>query len=163
MLQLLDDLPQYLTASVLKRADSAVACAADAVPHVLSQVHAITAALFAAYENEYSIFCPMAQCFEVFGLDFIVDQQLDVHFLEINPGPDFKQTGQRLHGVIVQLWEQVLRVVVDGGGGDGDAVQHRPAAGAVAGSEQLLTMVYSKEWSAAKHQGGFQFTDTLHT
>ena len=67
---------------------------------ILDDVHRITTELFAAFENEYTVFSPMTNCFELFGLDFMVDEELNVSLLEVNPGPDFQQTGDRLRNVI---------------------------------------------------------------
>jgi len=55
----------------------------------------------------------MTQCFEIFGLDFMLDDDLNVFLLEVNPGPDFQQTGDRLNGLIYQLWEQACAIVID--------------------------------------------------
>ena len=60
------------------------------------------------------------QCFELLGLDFLVSIGEDktatlipqVHLLEVNPGPDFKQTGPRLRPVIGGLLEATLDVAV---------------------------------------------------
>ena len=55
------------------------------VQNIKSQVHAVTAELFNAFENEYSIFCPMTNCFEVFGLDFLVNNDCQgVQLLEVH-------------------------------------------------------------------------------
>ena len=40
--------------------------------------------LFNAFENEYTIFSPMSNCFEVFGLDFMVDEDFNVSLLEVH-------------------------------------------------------------------------------
>ena len=122
------------------------------------------------------MFGPMEDCFEVFGLDFLVDDSCHVSLLEVNPGPDFKQTGQRLKHVIAELWEQTCVLVIDdyyvregmSGGGGGSA-----ATAGVAGNgsgeldssrvlgasenERLLfprvtkdfVRVYRKKWSVA--------------
>jgi len=68
----LDDLPAILRKEypLLATSDEV---ASELVAGIRSQVFALTAELFAAFENEYSIFCPMTNCFEVFGLDFLVD------------------------------------------------------------------------------------------
>lgn len=144
-----------------------LASATAAVQDIRAQIHAITADVYGAYENEYSIFCPMSNCFEVYGLDFMVDEDLQVHFLEVNPGPDFKQTGERLSGLIGQLWEQISAIVVDTG-----LIHPSVTAGARSHAEvdaalgpqwatqaRDFTKVYSKEWSAAKHKGGMSFIE----
>lgn len=132
---------------------------------IREEIHRITADVFGAYENEYSIFCPMSNCFEVYGLDFMVDDDLRVHFLEVNPGPDFKQTGGRLQGLIARLWEQINVIVLDSGLIHPAVISSGKAHNQV--DAELLplwksnapdfTMVYSKEWSAAKHKGGLKF------
>jgi hypothetical protein len=101
----------------------------------------------------------------VYGLDFMVDDDLRVHFLEVNPGPDFKQTGGRLQGLIAKLWEQINVIVLDSGLIHPSVTSSGKAQGEV--DAELLplwksnapdfTMVYSKEWSAAKHKGGMKF------
>lgn len=164
LLQILEDLPQYL---LKHRADlcADAASATAAVQSIRDSIHAITADVFGAYENEYSVFCPMSNCFEVYGLDFMVDHDLRVHFLEVNPGPDFKQTGGRLQGLIARLWDQISVIVFDTG-----LIHPTVMAGPqshvevdevlrVATQERArdFTMVYSKEWSAAKMKGGMKF------
>jgi hypothetical protein len=69
--------------------------------------------LFAAYENEYSIFTPMSHCYELYGLDFIINENFELSFLEANPGPDFQQTGNRLSLIIEDLFEELTRVLID--------------------------------------------------
>jgi hypothetical protein len=110
--QLLDDLPHYL---LKQRPQHYVNIdqAKEAVTGIRQSIHAITKDLFSAYENEYSIFCPMSNCYEIYGLDFMVNSNLEVSLLEVNPGPDFKQTGDRLRAIIVQLYEQMASIVVD--------------------------------------------------
>ena len=107
----------------------------------ISQKNKFSRDVFTAYENEYTIFCPMAGCFELFGLDFIVDSELNVCLLEINPGPDFKQTGLRLKRVISLLFKETLHLVI----GKNFQADH-------------MTMVYSKEWSIAAHKGKMKLT-----
>ena len=130
----------------------------DAVQSVRHQIHEIVRDLFMAYENEYSVFCPMNNCFELYGLDFLLDEQLNVSFLEVNPGPDFKQTGDRLRSVIVQLWEQAFRIVIDGNLLKNSQESHEDYD--VSYSEYWktmspdFTMVYSKEWSVSQLKGG---------
>lgn len=83
------------------------------VREIVQQMKSIVHDLFQTYENEYSIFTPMTNCFEVFGLDFMIDEDFQVFFLECNPGPDFQQTGQRLSTIIEHLFESIFRLTVD--------------------------------------------------
>jgi hypothetical protein len=150
--KLMDDLPAILHKEYRRRFPT-MAAAERAVDDLRSQIHQITGELFAAYENEYSIFCPMVQCYELFGLDFLVDENMKVHLLEVNPGPDFKQTGGRLQRVIVQLWEQVFRLTVDMDmlteGTLEDLPQALPAREWMKRLAPDFTLVYDKEWSVA--------------
>lgn len=51
---------------------------------------------------------------EVFGVDLLVDDSLNVKLLEVNAQPDFAQTGARLVGTIEQLFERTLQVALLG-------------------------------------------------
>lgn len=154
--KLLSDLPSLIR----KQHPQYSQAAAEALAvSVRQQINTITAELFAAYENEYSVFCPMPHCFELFGLDFMVSEGGQVSLLEVNPGPDFVQTGERLRGVIVQLWEQTFRIVAD------TAVLQPHSTGfdelwERQGSRVApdFRMVYAKEWSVSKLQGGAGMT-----
>ena len=82
--QLLDDLPSILCQEYPNLAGD-MSTALSLVQNIKSQVYAVTAELFNAFENEYSIFCPMTNCFEVFGLDFLVNKDCQgVQLLEVN-------------------------------------------------------------------------------
>jgi hypothetical protein len=78
---------------------------------VLSAMQAITRELFHAYASEFGVFSPIPSCFELYGIDFLVDNQWNVYLLEVNPGPDFKQTGDRLSHVIVDLMSSTIDIV----------------------------------------------------
>lgn len=90
------------------------------VQAVLAGMEAVTGELFRALQGERTVFAPMAQGFELFGLDFLVSlpqgktAEPHVHLLEVNPGPDFKQSGCRLRGVVRGLLEAALDVAVLG-------------------------------------------------
>eukprot|EP01035_Chromulina_nebulosa_P032703 gene32703-43710_t len=70
--KLLEDLPSILCQEYPNLAGD-MPTALALVQNIKSQVYAVTAELFNAFESEYSIFCPMTNCFEVFGLDFLVN------------------------------------------------------------------------------------------
>lgn len=57
------------------------------------------------------MFQPLPRAFEIFGVDFLVDDQYNVHYLEANAFPDFKQTGGRLGEVIQELFQSVADMV----------------------------------------------------
>lgn len=90
------------------------AAAAQAITaDVWAQIHAITAHSFAAVETHAGVYMPLANGFELYGVDFLVDADLRVHLLEFNPSPDVKQTGSRLDWVIAGLMEGVAALAVD--------------------------------------------------
>ena len=72
----------------------------------------ITGELFAAYRGEPSVYQPIDGCFEYYGLDFLVDDHFGVHLLEVNPSPDFKQTGKRLDFVIRGLLDESIDISI---------------------------------------------------
>jgi hypothetical protein len=78
------------------------------VNDVVQQMENITGELFQAYKSEFGVFSPIEGCFEHFGLDFMVSKDWKVYLLEVNPGPDFKQTGSRLSRVITQLMSDTI-------------------------------------------------------
>ncbi|GKY94201.1 hypothetical protein MPSEU_000386100 [Mayamaea pseudoterrestris] len=79
---------------------------------VLLDMHAIVSELFRAYETEFGVFSPMEDCFEHFGLDFVIDTEWQVYLLEVNPGPDFKQTGKALQSVVENLMQSTIDVTL---------------------------------------------------
>ena len=102
--KLIDDLPEISNGQVKDKVQ---------VDKIKADICAITSELFCAFEAEYTVFAPMDSCFEIFGLDFMLSENGEVHLLEVNPGPDFKQTGSRLKVVIERLFEDTFRIVVD--------------------------------------------------
>ena len=170
-MKLLSDLPGILFKDHPDLAPTIVDGEA-ATANIRNQVHEITRELFKAYENEYTVFAPMSNCFELYGLDFMVDDKLGVHLLEANPGPDFKQTGDRLRRVIVELWEQTCAIVLDDKGekmSEGESgffpliestTNDRPSEHSsvpLCPHKNDFTLVYSKEWSSNRHKGGLGF------
>ncbi|KAI1100797.1 sure-like protein [Jackrogersella minutella] len=80
-------------------------------------------------------FRPLANAFEVFGLDFLVGADGTAWLLEVNAFPDFKQTGEELRGLVAGLWEEVLHTAAGRffGVGDGE--------GRGRGGEEQLVLV----------------------
>lgn len=155
--KVLEDLPQYLCS---ERPDLAPDTdAANAIIVKMKQdIFSITHELFKAFENEYTVFAPMTNCFEIFGLDFMVDGELNMSLLEVNPGPDFKQTGGKLKNVISELWEQTLQLVLD----DNQHLEkiknlnHQSTYEPMQKATQDFTCVYSKESSTSHLDGGMK-------
>ena len=54
----------------------------------------------------------LPNAFEIFGVDFLVDEEGTAWLLEVNAFPDFAQTGGELQGVIRELFEEVVEVAV---------------------------------------------------
>jgi tubulin---tyrosine ligase len=77
--------------------------AREAVKSSIDKIGDITGELFRAYKGEIGVFEPIDGCFEHYGLDFLVDEEWNVFLLEVNPGPDFKQTGDKLGSLIEDL------------------------------------------------------------
>ena len=83
------------------------------IAQVNRDMASITAELFAVFEHEFAVFQPIPGCFEHYGLDFIIEaNSWNVYLLEVNPGPDFKQTGSRLQGVIQNLMLATIDVAL---------------------------------------------------
>lgn len=79
---------------------------------VFRQVCQVTGELFKAAVNiDKMNFQPLSNGCEVFGIDFLVSENLDVTLLEVNSYPDFKQTGDDLKGLIFGLFEQVFGAI----------------------------------------------------
>jgi tubulin---tyrosine ligase len=53
----------------------------------------VTGELFRSYCHELNVLTPIEGCFEHYGIGFIIDDQWNLYLLEVNPGPDFNQTG----------------------------------------------------------------------
>ncbi|KAI5477229.1 hypothetical protein MNV49_006602 [Pseudohyphozyma bogoriensis] len=68
--------------------------------------------IFKAGISAGSGFQVLPNCFEIFGFDFLVDENLAVSLLEINACPDFTQTGSELQGVVDSLFRETVRVAV---------------------------------------------------
>lgn len=74
-----------------------------------------TGTLFEAAAREQMIhFQTLENAFEVFGVDWMVDEKGVPWLLEVNAFPDFKQSGEALKAVIEGLWEGVVGIAVKG-------------------------------------------------
>ncbi|OMJ12407.1 putative tubulin-tyrosine ligase [Smittium culicis] len=80
--------------------------------NIYSQIKKLTGEVFDAVSNQPTNFQPWPNCFEVFGLDFIVDDNFNVFFLEANAYPDFKQTGQDLQNIVHGFLDSVSNLAV---------------------------------------------------
>jgi tubulin---tyrosine ligase len=80
---------------------------------VFSQICAVTSEVFEAAARGMMVhFQPLPGAFELFGLDFMVDERGTTWMLEVNAFPDFKQTGDDLRGVIENLFTDVVEVAI---------------------------------------------------
>ena len=82
---------------------------------VFQQICQVTGEVFEAAAREQVVhFQTLPNAFEIFGVDFLVDDKLNVWLLELNAFPDFKQTGDELRDVVVGgLFEEVVKVAVE--------------------------------------------------
>jgi tubulin--tyrosine ligase len=81
---------------------------------ILSNLSLVIAETFRAFKTTPAVFQPHPNCFELFGLDFLVDEDLNTHLLEFNSGPDLDQAkGNRLSDMIENLIHGWFRLGVD--------------------------------------------------
>lgn len=81
--------------------------------YIFEQICEVVGEVFkAAVSVDKMNFQPLKNAFEIYGLDFIVNEKLEVQLLEINAFPDFRQTGDGLKGLINQLFDGVIRYSV---------------------------------------------------
>lgn len=80
---------------------------------VFSQICAVTGEVFQAAARNNSVhFQLLPNAFELFGLDYLVDEQGKAYLLEVNAFPDFRQTGKDLKGLVGGLFEEVVEVAI---------------------------------------------------
>ena len=86
---------------------------ASAKSSIFSQICETTGEVFEAAAKGMMIhFQTMPNSFEVFGLDYLVDEKGTAWLLEVNAFPDFRQTGDELKSLVGGLWEGVIGEVV---------------------------------------------------
>ena len=74
-----------------------------------------TGTLFEAAAREQMIhFQTLENAFEVFGVDWMVDEKGVPWLLEVNAFPDFKQSGEALQDVVQGLWNGIIGIAVRG-------------------------------------------------
>ena len=81
---------------------------------VFNQICAITGETFEAAARGMMVhFQTIPNAFELFGIDFLVDESGTAWLLEVNAFPDFAQTGDELKEVVVgRLFEETIEVAV---------------------------------------------------
>lgn len=84
---------------------------------ITSQIRSATAEMFRAAASQPTNFQALPNCFEVFGVDFLVaddeENQYTALLLEVNAFPDFGRTGDDLRDVVIKgLFEDVAGVVI---------------------------------------------------
>jgi tubulin---tyrosine ligase len=80
---------------------------------VFKQICETTGDIFEAAAKGMMVhFQTLPNAFELFGLDFLVDEQGVPWLLEVNAFPDFKQTGEELKTLVGGLWGGVVEVAV---------------------------------------------------
>ena len=79
---------------------------------IFEQIRSIVKAIFGGLHHERTIFQPLRNAFEIYGFDFLVDDNDRVYFLEANAFPDFKQTGNALRILIKELFQNVVRTII---------------------------------------------------
>jgi tubulin--tyrosine ligase len=122
------------------------------VEKILDDMKIITGELFASYKGEYGVYAPLQDSFEQYGLDFMIDDDFNVFLLEVNPGPDFKQSGKKCEPVV----EGFLAASIDYGitgvaaaAADDDASEQQ---------HPKLSLVYHEEASEARKHAKISFT-----
>lgn len=80
---------------------------------VFEEICRATGTLFEAAAREQMIhFQTLENAFEVFGVDWMVDEKCVPLLLEVNAFPDFKQSGEALKAVVQGLWNGIVGVGV---------------------------------------------------
>ena len=77
------------------------------------QITRIIGHTFASLEGNVAAFLPAPACFELYGVDFLLDDVGNILLLEFNPSPDIKQTGTRLNNVIERMIAGLVSLVFD--------------------------------------------------
>ena len=52
-------------------------------------------------------------CFEIFGLDYMIDENFKIWLIEVNTNPCLETSTTLLYRIIVSMIENVFKIVVD--------------------------------------------------
>lgn len=113
------DMDGHLTNTCLQDTDSALVVpfwnlkdrsfSHDDKHRVFSEIKQITSELFnAAVSVDKMNFQPLRNAIEIYGIDYLVNDDLSVSLLEVNAYPDFKQTGSDLKNKIYDLFQSTM-------------------------------------------------------
>ncbi|CAF0804297.1 unnamed protein product [Rotaria sp. Silwood1] len=80
--------------------------------NIFEQIKLIIKDIFTGLHNEITIFQPLKNAFEIYGFDFLIDENNQVYFLEANAYPDFKQTGNLLSILIKELFQNIVQHII---------------------------------------------------
>ena len=83
----------------------------DVKVHIFKQICRMMHDVFDAVVHAPTQFQPIQHAFELYGMDFLLDEDCNVYFLEANAYPDFKQTGHELSAVISNLFDATVQQI----------------------------------------------------
>ncbi|ODV91115.1 hypothetical protein CANCADRAFT_13040, partial [Tortispora caseinolytica NRRL Y-17796] len=85
----------------------------DKKEHIYAQIKVIVKEVFeAALAADRMSFQPLPNCFEFYGLDFLVDADCKPWLLEVNAYPDFTQTGDSLSTIVASVFAGAVATCV---------------------------------------------------
>ncbi|CAO3599285.1 unnamed protein product [Absidia cylindrospora] len=100
---------------------------------IFIKMQAVLKDVFDACASEMTTFQALPNAFELFGVDFMIDEDKNVYFLETNAFPDFKQTGTRLQTVIQDLFDATTKTAIE------------PFFGVDSGSDERMVKVFDRQ------------------
>ena len=151
--------PKVLETSVVRLLDELPAISggvatSEKVGAAKERIKLLVGQCFEAVSSELS-FMPMPNCFELFGFDFLIDEEWQGWLLEANAEPDFVQTGQRLQAVITDMisgvYHEAIVPLLSGAGGvtGGGAGEEKEKEEAASCSESKWCKVFEKHVSGS--------------
>jgi tubulin--tyrosine ligase len=85
----------------------------EKLDHIFNQIKSCTGEIFGCLMHEPTVFQPLENAFELYGFDYMLDENLNCYFLEANAFPDFKQTGDSLNDLIDCLFYHTIALTSD--------------------------------------------------